>query len=347
MKEIRAIRSKAPLRLGLAGGGTDVSPYCDYYGGIVLNATINMYAHCTIIPTKEKKITISLVDLKESGVFSVKKKLPTENIFKLCTATYNRIFSDFKLKARGFKIFTYCDAPVGSGLGSSSAMVVAMVRAFSEWLDLPLGEYDLALLAFKIEREDLKISGGKQDQYAAAFGGFNYIEFNQNDSIIVNPLRIKRWIIDELEASILLYYTGASRYSSIIIDEQKSNALDKNSLALDSMHSLKESAKSLKSSVLKGNILEFAQIIGESWQKKKNMAASISNNSIDKVMNMAYKNGAISGKVSGAGGGGFIFFVVPPEKKAYLGSLLNSLEGKVFNFNFTEGGCHSWKIYKA
>lgn len=345
MKEIKAIRSKAPLRLGLAGGGTDVSPYCDEYGGAVLNATINMFAHCVIVPNDGQHITINLADFKETGIFKRVKKLPINNAFKLCTAVYNRVISDFGFEPRSFEITTYSDAPAGSGLGSSSAMVVAILRAFVEWLDLPLGEYDLANLAFKIEREDLEMSGGKQDQYASSFGGFNFIEFYSNNQVIVNPLRVKRWIVDELEASLLLYYTGASRLSADIIDEQKSNVENKKIEAIDSMHSLKDSAVALKAAVLKGNTDEFARILGNSWERKKQMASSISNDKIDEIMSLAYSHGAVSGKVSGAGGGGFIFFFVKPENKTNLKFVLNELEGVVFDFQFTEGGCHSWKIY--
>jgi D-glycero-alpha-D-manno-heptose-7-phosphate kinase len=345
MREIIAIRSKAPLRLGLAGGGTDVSPYCDEFGGIVLNATISLFAYCTIVPRNNRNIVIHLADFKETGSFTSDKKLPTDNPYKLCIAVYNRVISDFSIDPLSFEITTYSDAPAGSGLGSSSAMVVAILRAFVEWLDLPLGEYDLANLAFKIEREDLEMSGGKQDQYASAFGGFNFIEFYSNNHVIVNPLRVKRWIIDELEASLLLYYTGASRLSADIIDEQKSNVENKKIEAVDSMHSLKDSAVALKAAVLKGNTDEFARILGNSWERKKQMASSISNDKIDEIMRLAYSHGAVSGKVSGAGGGGFIFFFVKPEHKTNLKFVLNEFEGAVFDFQFTEGGCHSWKIY--
>jgi D-glycero-alpha-D-manno-heptose-7-phosphate kinase len=345
MREIIAIRSKAPLRLGLAGGGTDVSPYCDEFGGIVLNATISLFAYCTIVPRNNGNIVIHLADFKETGSFTSDKKLPTDNPYKLCIAVYNRVISDFSIDPLSFEITTYSDAPAGSGLGSSSAMVVAVLRAFVEWLDLPLGEYDLANLAYSIEREDLKMSGGKQDQYASAFGGFNFIEFYSHNRVIVNPLRIKRWIIDELESSLILYYTGASRFSSKIIDEQKANSENKKVEAIQAMHSLKESAISLKSAVLKGDTDEFARILGDSWIRKKQMATGISNDQIDEVMRVAVSNGAVSGKVSGAGGGGFIFFFVKPENKASLKFVLSEMDGDIFDFQFTEGGCHSWKIF--
>lgn len=215
-------RSKAPMRLGLAGGGSDVSPYSDIYGGAILNATIDQYAHCTIEETFSDTIVICASDLGEEKKYNSDYKLPIDGQLDLHKGVYNRIMHDFKIpRPLSFKITTYCDTPPGSGLGSSSTLVVAILKAFMEWMNLPLGDYDMAHLAYQIERLDLGLNGGKQDQYAATFGGFNFIEFYREDRVIVNPLRIKRWIVDELEASMVLFYTGVSRSSSRIIEEQR------------------------------------------------------------------------------------------------------------------------------
>lgn len=196
------IRSKAPLRLGLAGGGSDVSPYSDIYGGLILNATINLYAYCTIEETQDDAITINAFDAGCHKAYPKGKYLEIDGDASLIKGVYNRVVKDFDLDAMSFKITTYNDAPAGSGLGTSSTMVVCILKAFIEWQNLPLGDYEISKLAYEIERKDLGLSGGKQDQYAAAFGGFNYMEFLPNDIVIVNPLKIKRWIIDELEASM-------------------------------------------------------------------------------------------------------------------------------------------------
>ena len=200
------IRSKAPLRLGLAGGGSDVSPYSDIYGGLILNATINLYAYCTIEETDDNQITINAFDAHCNKSYPIAESLEIDGEASLIKGVYNRVVKDFGVGAKSFKITTYNDAPAGSGLGTSSTMVVCILKCFVEWLGLPLGDYEISRLAYEIERKDLGLSGGKQDQYAAAFGGFNYMEFLQNDIVIVNPLKIKRWIIDELEASMLLYF---------------------------------------------------------------------------------------------------------------------------------------------
>ena len=244
------IRSKAPLRLGLAGGGSDVSPYSDIYGGLILNATINLYAYCTIEEIADDIIVIHSVDTACLEKHALASYLEADNNAKLIKGVYNRIVKDFHMPPCGFKITTYSDAPIGSGLGTSSTMVVCIIKAFVEWMGLPLGDYEIARLAYEIERIDLGLSGGKQDQYAAAFGGFNFMEFLQNDIVIVNPLKIKRWIADELEASILLYFTGASRESASIIDEQKKNTSQGKNDAIEAMHRIKQSAIDMKLAVL-------------------------------------------------------------------------------------------------
>lgn len=339
------IRSKAPLRLGLAGGGSDLSPYSDIYGGLILNATINLYAYCTIEERNDGQIEINAYDADCNQRLKTAERLDIDGKASLIKGVYNRIIKDFGLKPLSFKITTYNDAPAGSGLGTSSTMVVAIIKCFVEWLGLPLGDYEISRLAYEIERIDLGLSGGKQDQYAAAFGGFNYMEFLKNDIVIVNPLKVKRWITDELEASMLLYFTGRSRASAQIIDEQKKNTTDGNTSAIEAMHRIKRSAVDMKLALLKGDMGAFARILGEAWEDKKKMAGSISNPMIQNAFDIAMSAGAISGKVSGAGGGGFIMFVVEPTRKKAVIEALSKLDGFVMPFQFTDGGAHGWKIY--
>lgn len=340
------VRSKAPLRLGLAGGGTDVSPYSDMYGGLVLNATINMYAYCTIEETHDGKIELVATDLHERQVFDSSSVLPIDGTLDLHKGVYNRIVKDYGIPPLSFRITTYSDAPAGSGLGSSSTMVVCILKAFAEWQNLPMGDYEIARLAYEIERLDLKLSGGKQDQYAAAFGGFNFMEFLPNDMVIVNPLRVKRWIVDELESSIVLYFTGASRSSAVIIDEQRRNTSTVNSEAVNAMHRIKQSAIDMKTALLKGDVTSFAGILGKAWEDKKKMAGAISNPMIQEAFDVATAAGAIAGKVSGAGGGGFIIFVAEPTKRRQVIEALNKLPGMTVGFQFSEGGTHGWKIFE-
>ncbi|MBP5457944.1 MAG: dehydrogenase [Paludibacteraceae bacterium] len=338
------VRSKAPLRLGLAGGGSDVSPYSDIYGGYILNATINLYAHCTIEENTKEEIEIYAADLDQSLTYPVQKELPIDGNLDLHKGVFNRIIKNFDVEPKPFRITTYSDAPAGSGLGSSSTMVVCILQAFAEWYNLPLGDYEIAHLAYEIERVDIGLSGGKQDQYAATFGGFNFMEFLPNGHVIVNPLRIKPWIVEELEASLLLFFTGASRSSAKIIDEQRKNTIEKNSTAIEAMHKIKQSAIDMKTAILKGEINSFASILGRAWEDKKKMANSITNPMIQKAFDIALNAGAIAGKVSGAGGGGFIMFVVEPTKRKSVEKALSALDGRVVEFQFSDKGTQSWKI---
>lgn len=337
-------RSKAPLRLGLGGGGTDVSPYFNQHGGIVLNGSLDLYAHCTIKVTKNNEIVFHSLDQHESFTADSTLFLELDGNMNLYKAIYNRLVAQFgNNKPLSFELTTYSDVPSGSGLGGSSTMVVAIITAFCEWLNIPLGEYEIAHLAYEIERIDVGIIGGKQDQYAATFGGFNFMEFYDDDRVIVNPLRVKNWIINEFESSIVLYFTGIQRSASII-EEEKQNAIMKVSKTLEAMHEAKQDAIAMKECLLKGDIKAFASILGKSWESKKNMASSVSNDKIDHVLDTAIKHGAYSGKVSGAGGGGFMFFIVEPIKKYHLVQELSKLGGQVMNFHFTKEGATAWRI---
>ena len=244
-----------------------------------------------------------------------------------------------------FKITTYNDAPAGSGLGTSSTMVVCILKCFAEWLSLPLGDYEIARLAYEIERKELGLSGGKQDQYAAAFGGFNYMEFLKDDMVIVNPLKMTRWILDELESSMVLYFTGRSRESAYINDEQKNNTSTGNNDAIEALHIIKQTAIDTKLALLKGDIDAFADILRIGWENKKKMANHITNPVIQEAMDVAIEAGAKAGKISGAGGGGFIMFVVEPTRKKEVINALSKLDGFVMPFLFSDGGAHGWKIY--
>lgn len=337
-------RSKAPLRLGLAGGGTDVSPYSDLYGGAILNITIGMYAYATIKPLVGKKIYLRAVDRGEEVVLEAKKELSINGQLDLAKGVYNRIVKDFVKKPLAFELTTYVDAPPGSGLGSSSTLVVAILGAFVEWLKLPLGEYDIAHLAYRIEREDLKMHGGKQDQYAATFGGVNYMEFYANDKVIVNPLRVKDKWLHELENNLILFFTETSRLSSEIIRKQSENVKKKNSKSIEAMHSLKEQSVRMKEALLKGDVDGIGKILHYGWEHKKAMAEGISNNQIESIYSAAMKAGATGGKISGAGGGGFMIFYAPYTNKFKVIEALNKLGGRVMRYNFTQHGLTTWTI---
>ncbi len=338
------IRSKAPLRLGLAGGGTDVAPYSDLYGGSILNATISLYAYASIVPRDDGKIVLNSIDKNERYEFDKTSFLEIDGNLDLHKGVYNRVVRDFSITPLSFELFTFVDAPAGSGLGTSSTLVVAILGAFAEWLKLPLGEYDMAYLAYDIERIDLKMAGGKQDQYAATFGGVNFMEFYKDDKVIVNPLRIRRVYLNELAHNLVLYYTETSRLSSEIIKKQAQNVINKNEQTLLATHKLKEQAVMMKEVLLKGELDKVGEILNFGWQNKKLMAMGISNPLIDDIYNSAINSGATGGKISGAGGGGFMIFYCPNNTRSGVINALRKFGGNSHRYEFAHNGLTSWSI---
>ena len=339
------VRSRTPLRLGLSGGGTDVSPYSEEYGGCTLSTTINMYAYCTIEPTENNKIEFVASDINRRFESAAGAVLEIDDLLPLHKGIYNRIVKDFNNgQALSFKMVTYSDALPGSGLGSSSTMVVAIIHAFTEWLKLPLGDYDMAKLAYIIEREDLELKGGKQDQYSATFGGINFMEFLGGNKVIVNPLRVKQWIKNELEDSIVLVYTGQSRDSSRIIEEQIENATLKHPVSLEAMHNVKQTSIKMKEAMLTGDIKGFVECMERGWEAKKKASSIISNDNLNEIYDFAMKNGAMAGKISGAGGGGFFMFFVDIVRKVEFIDAIKKKGLMVLTPKFVKNGSEAWKL---
>ncbi|MBR1765725.1 MAG: dehydrogenase [Bacteroidales bacterium] len=337
------VRSKTPLRLGLAGGGTDVSPYSDLYGGAILNATISLYAYTTIEPTDDGQVEFLAPDKGLREVYKDAMEVDTDGYFILHKGVYNRIVKQFVHKPLSLRISSFVDAPAGSGLGTSSTLVVSILGAYVEWLKLPLGEYDIARLAYEIERVDLGLAGGKQDQYAATFGGFNYMEFI-GDNVIVNPLRVRQRYIDELNHNLLLYYTDTSHVSADIIREQQQNVKQNRTSSIESMHRLNEQAQQMKEALLKGRVESIGEILNFGWQHKKQMAQSVSNPRIDAIYDAALAAGATGGKISGAGGGGFMFFYCPGLTRFAVRQALAAFGGETKRYEFTSEGLMTWTV---
>lgn len=335
-------RSKAPLRIGLAGGGTDVSPYSDLFGGAILNATVSLYANASIEPIDDRQIILNAVDRGEEQVFDLAKKLPIDGKLDLLKGVYNRIQKDHQTPETGFKLSTFVDAPAGSGLGTSSTLVVAIIGAFAEMLKLPMGEYDTAHYAYDIERKDLQLAGGKQDQYAATFGGVNFMEFYADDKVVVNPLRVKQKILFELENNLLLYYTSTNRDSGKIIEQQAKNVTDKKESSIEAMHQLKEQAQMMKEALLKGRLNEIGEILDFGFMQKRKMAEGISNSLMEEIYESAKAAGATGGKISGAGGGGFMIFYCPGTSKHNVIRSLEKFGGEHRNYQFVEHGLTTW-----
>ena len=332
------IRSKAPLRISFAGGGTDVPPYPEERGGAVLSTTINKYAYATLIPREDDTINVTSLDYDIVTKYHTDEKLFYDGELDLIKAVINNMGTK-----NGLDLFMHSDAPPGSGLGSSSTVVVALVGIFQKWLNRPLTHYDIAELAYKIERIDLKIKGGKQDQYAATFGGFNYIEFNA-ESTIVNPLRIHRTVLNELEYSLLLCYTGKTRLSANIIKEQMDKYIRREKKSIDALDEIKAICIDMKNALLRGNLGEFGELLHKGWMHKKKLASKISNPQIDKLYETARENGAVGGKLLGAGGGGYLLLFCDFDKKHIIAEKLEKLGGQPVGFGFDFKGLQNWSV---
>lgn len=327
-------RARAPLRIGLAGGGTDVDPYATKRGGAVFNTTINRYAYCTITPTGDHSMSVHSTDYGKYEAPLDGGPLTLDGNMDLIKAVTNHFgVTD------GFRMFLQSEAPPGSGLGGSSTVIVSIIAAMCEWQDIRLTGKEMAQLAYKLEREDIGLKGGKQDQYAAVFGGFNFMTFG--DTVNVNRVRMMDDTVNELQYCSLLCYIGHTRESAAIIESQveKFNK-GQNEEALDRT---KELAKSMAVAMERGDIRTAGKILDESWIYKKQFSSKVTNPTIDKMYDTAKEAGALGGKVSGAGGGGFMYFLCEYDRKYYVAKELGKLGAKVTDFMFEPKGVISWR----
>lgn len=338
-------RGRAPLRLGLGGGGSDVDPYCSQFGGLILNATIDKYAYAYVEASKAPgTVEFHSPDRRCTGRAAMYDVESLVGDFGLHVGVYRRMIDLYHDgKPISLRMTTQVDAPPGSGLGSSSTIVVAMVTAMAEHLRVELSQYEIARLAWEIERIDLGLAGGWQDQYAAAFGGFNFMECAPGSQVLVNPLRMRREVTAELEASLLLYFGGVSRDSAAVIERQAESVRGHDTRAIEATHAVKAEASAMKQHLLVGNVPAFARSLKDGWEAKKQLALGISNPAIDHAYNVATDAGMVAGKISGAGGGGFMMMIVDPARRLDVTRAVESqCGGQVMTCHFTDTGGEAW-----
>lgn len=333
------IRARAPLRISFAGGGTDVPPFPEREGGCVLNATINKYSYGTLRPRTDDRVQIESVDFGVQVDYNPNELTRYDGTMNLVQAAVKTVK---RRESRGFDLFLHSDVPPGTGLGSSSSVMVTLVGLLREFENLPLGDYEIAHLAYTIERKELGIEGGYQDQYAATFGGFNFMEF-ERDRVIVNPLKVSRDAINELEHNLLLCYTGATRLSARIIEDQVGRYERGEAETLEGMRRLKEIAREMKNALMQGKLNEFAALMNAAWENKQKMSHKIVTPQVAAMHEVAVKAGALGGKLSGAGGGGYMMFYCPFEKKHRVAAALKALGGVISDFGFDLHGLQTWR----
>jgi len=327
-------RSRAPLRISFAGGGTDIKPYFEKYGGAVISATIGVYAYSSLELRDDK-----LVIIKEPA-FNIDYSINLENgnVKGEKSPFFDAIIKHFKPE-QGFYLISHLDTEYGSGLGSSSAMMVSLVGVFKKWLNINLNEYEIAELAYKIEREDLGIAGGMQDQYASTFGGFNFIEFKKDD-VIVNRMKIKNDVINELQFRLLLVNLYTPRFSGIIHKQMQKTM--QSSEVLEHYEEIKKLAVEIKNRIYKGSFEDFGELLKEEWEHKKQLSEGITNPQIDAFFEKCEKNGALGYKLLGAGGGGYALLFTDEEHRH---ELIKSLAGyELRNVEFVKNGLEVWGL---
>lgn len=337
------IRARAPLRISFAGGGTDVPPFPEREGGVVLNATIDRYVYGMLRPRRDRRIRIDSADFGVALSYRVDETPALDGKLDLVKAAIRKLGD---ADAPGYDLFLHSNAPPGSGLGSSSTVMVTLIGLLKEHHSLPLTDYEVAQLSHQIERRDLGLAGGMQDQYAATFGGFNYIEFS-GDRVIVNPLRMAPDVIHELEHNMLLCYTGATRRSDGIIADQTTRLEGGEERTLRGLRMQKELAEEMKNALLRRRVREFADLLDQAWRYKKQLSPRVTTPFIDEAYAAARKAGALGGKVTGAGGGGYMLFYCEFHRKHKVAEVLTQLGGQVAEFAFEHDGLTTWSMPDA
>lgn len=331
------IRARAPLRVSYAGGGTDVPPYPALVGGVVLSSTIKSYAYCTIEPRKDERVTILQENNGTVSEAPSSEQLQGDGEVALVKAVVRRLSLD-----TGFDASLRYDALPGAGLGSSSALCVSLIGALKDVNGSSMTDYEIANLAYQVERKDAGIAGGLQDQYASTFGGFNLIEFKK-DSTIVNPLRIKRETLHELEYNSLLCFTGTTRRSGGILKRQIESYERKDTRVLEALEEMKKLTLEMKDKLLTGDLREFATLLNSEWQLKKRLDQAISTEESERLLIAARDAGALGGKLLGAGGGGFLFLYCETGKQNQVQNAMEKLGGRGYPVRFDKDGLQTWR----
>lgn len=335
---MNAFRVKAPLRLSFAGGGTDISPFSTNEGGAVLSCTIDRFAYGSLVPRSDSRIRLESVDLGLSCTADLRDLDGLDERLDLVRAVMGRFVPYHEA---GYELLLKSEAAPGTGLGSSSALVVALVGLLSRHSGMSLTAYEVAELAHRIERKDLGIAGGQQDQYAATFGGFNFMEFGQRT--LVSPLRIPPDIAAELHMSLVLVDTGRTRHSGSVLSNQIARMQALDAEVVQSLREQRALAYALKHALLRGELHQFGTLLDTAWNHKKRLSPLVSNDRIDSIYDGAKAAGALGGKVTGAGGGGHLLLFCDFAHRHRVENAVKELGATIVDFSFEHEGMKLWK----
>jgi D-glycero-alpha-D-manno-heptose-7-phosphate kinase len=332
------IRAKSPLRVSFAGGGTDLAHWYTERPGAVLSTTIDRCAYASLYPRDDHQVRIRSVDLGYDVEFDLEEGPIYDGVLDLAKAVIQRFGSD-----KGMYLDVRSDAPPGGGLGGSSALTSAVIGAVAAYTGRMLSNYELAELNFEVERVDLGIAGGKQDQYATTFGGFNVFEFLA-DRVVVSPLRVERDVINDLEAHLVMCYTGEVRADLGLIDTQVDYYKQGRAETIEGMQRLYEMVFEMKEALLRGELKRIGELLHEAYVNKKKMNPHIAEGTIsDQLYETARQHGAVGGKLLGAGGGGYLLLYCDTDKQHKVRRELEALGGRFRRITFDGLGLQTWR----
>ena len=332
------IRGKAPLRVSFSGGGSDVSPYCDEYGGSVLSTTIGMYAVGSLSVRKDNQVNIFSVDYDELVHYELGNEINEGDKLSFLRSVIKRLNPP-----RGINLYLHSDAPPGTGLGSSGAISALIVGLINHAFNLMLTKYEMARIAYEVEHDDLGRAVGRQDHYAAVFGGMNFMEFTRADTIVF-PLRVEPWILEELGYHLQMFYTRKKRDSNDIVASQVKFYQEKRQSTIAALSEMKDLTRRMTACLLQGKLKDFGHHLHEAWSQKQRMNPGTVNPYLSELYEEARRNGAVGGKLLGAGGGGFFVFFTPFTKKGKVAEALGRLGAQATPLAFDFGGMQTWQV---
>jgi D-glycero-alpha-D-manno-heptose-7-phosphate kinase len=323
---------RSPVRISFAGGGTDLPAYFEQFGGAVLSTAINKYFYTILGKRTDDRIQIISSDLR---VFETSRDIAAMKLEGSELEIPFAVLKDMSLDI-SLDLFLASEIPPGTGLGSSASVCVNILKTLTTYLDRPLSRYELAERAFHIARNVLSRTVGKQDEYASAFGGLNFITFERDGSAHVEPIKIETGLMQNLQANLMLFFTGSAHHSWTILEEQEKLTRTHGSPAVEALHEVRSLAYRMRDSLERGDLNAVGLLMDEAWQAKKRVSTRISNPRIDHLYELAQRAGAIGGKITGAGGGGFLLLYCEPDNQAAVRKALTA-EGPqemAFAFDF-------------